>query len=387
MCRPKSQGGRRCPSHTDPAKRAEVNRKRREKYAKDKAEKKLSRESKKGLKREEDPFRIPLPHPMFERHPVSRGESHLDPKHRILLTELKGKAFVEENYQSTEVTGVIDPATLDEDSYKIFGFKEIVDGFNESRYVDRIERDALSKEETEVLTFKEKSCLKAYTNADACPVINASVEKEFDDPEITMLGSSTLKQPLDSIYKEATTCIDYNILTRLSPPVVNEIVKNVDSALTQGPGLQRIVYRGIGRVRGQDFRVKEYINETYQIGKTVKFDSYLSTSRNPVIASSFGICGAVFEILTPEGMAIGNLSQHAREEEVLLPRGSRYVIVGRKDNVARKKGGGPITVIQMVAVDENNAILGSDREPRAPEKFELEGETFNEVAEATKKKD
>lgn len=66
------------------------------------------------------------------------------------------------------------------------------------------------------------------------------------------------------------------------------------------------------------------------------------------------------EISTPAGMNVSSVSRIKGEAEVLLPRGARYVVVGRYSTDAA-------VVLQMVAVNSKGELLdGTNDDPPPP---------------------
>lgn len=67
-------------------------------------------------------------------------------------------------------------------------------------------------------------------------------------------------------------------------------------------------------------------------------------------------CGVIFEIGTPEGLNVQSMSEFTHDQEVILPRGAKYVVVGQYDaefayigmNAPPKK----VPVVQLIAVND-----------------------------------
>lgn len=141
-------------------------------------------------------------------------------------------------------------------------------------------------------------------------------------------------------------------------------MRNLDSAIAKAPKIDKIVYRAVrssasifkNEALGEDIneRVQTYVKDNYQVGKRVSFKGYQSTSATRTTAYNWlgtNKSGVIYEIKTPEGIAIRNISSISEENEVLLPRESEYVVVG----VHKDKRG--TNIVQMVAINENGDLL------------------------------
>jgi len=168
----------------------------------------------------------------------------------------------------------------------------------------------------------------------------------------------------------------------VSPKFLDELTKNIDSALSKGPKQQRTLYRGVrkdSRVFTSDNKkvaVSEWVENNLKVGEEIVFDGYQSASPNPDVAMDYaggaelsmvgslrkkGLAsdGLLYEIITPEGLNISSISDFPEEQEVLLPRKSRYVVVGvEKANViCDKKGVADTTVVRLMAMNSKGEIL------------------------------
>lgn len=137
----------------------------------------------------------------------------------------------------------------------------------------------------------------------------------------------------------------------------------MDKALAKAPKVNKVVYRSMRRTASvfnsapgsnNQEKIDNYVKANYEVGKTVEFKGYQSSSTDPSFAKGWGDGGVLFEIMTPEGMPVHSISQHKSESEVILPRESKYVIVG-KQKVG--SGYGSYHVVQMMAVNDDGDIL------------------------------
>lgn len=387
MCRPKSQGGRRCPSHSDPVKRAARNAKKRELY----------RANKLAL----------IENMMNDDHSIAYDEASdellaLRQQHAEFFSEqLKGESLsnlykssseekeisnlniqtkentgylVERDYFAPKtVTGQIDYLNLDENSYKDFGFKE-VDEYYYSTRSERLDYDEIiemSEIETDKFDEREKLAMTYYTSDDY---------KWFNEALYTDGISISAHEKLErDIFKDNY----FEGYIKLSPnertkETVKLIAQELDSALERGPKVQRIVYRGAGD-NSEMFKkyggVKRWLEEEAQLGQELKFDNYQSTSVDYDTAYNYTASrydsqpGLIYEILTPEGINITAKSQFDDEYEVLLPRDSRYMVVGKHYNAKKDERGRLVHVLQLVAINEDGEILDGTNETPKEELF------------------
>ena len=86
------------------------------------------------------------------------------------------------------------------------------------------------------------------------------------------------------------------------------------------------VYRGVA---SNEFT--SYVDKL-GVGQTFTDSGFVSTSTSYATASSFGGSsgGTVMKIKTRQGLSIKAWSSHASENEVLLPRGSRFKITSKE---------------------------------------------------------
>lgn len=369
MCRSTLDGGRRCPSHTDPVLIANRNARRREKYAKAHLKSK-GQHTEAGNQVSHSVSTQGFEHSLFgyksnDKVLYQKVNDGNENAFGLSAQEYKG-LLVDTGYVSAQQTsGLLNYTKLDEDSYKEFGFKDP----EEPRYtqVEFTQLKDFSKAELEEHSLAEKKALKTFTSNDYKWINTA------------LYGKGTLKseteqeaQNYKSNYDDKTDSIDYSPIPfeKQTPSRLKDVVQALDSALDKAPKQQRILYRGMFSYHpawGSPDELSKYIDKNYAIGKEFKFDGYQSTTYNPTMAAaSASHGGLIFEISTPSGVNVTSVSEYDTEEECILPRDSRYMIVGIHKDVnfisqIGKESHHPdyregVTIIQMVEITETGHV-------------------------------
>jgi len=116
--------------------------------------------------------------------------------------------------------------------------------------------------------------------------------------------------------------------------------------------------------------VDNWLADHGQLGQTISFSSYTSTSSCISVARNMSgndSSGMLFEILTPEGVNVTSVSEYRSEREVLLPRNQTYVVVGHKEIVNdedypeyNQK------VVQLVAINSKGEVLDGTNADEPP---------------------
>lgn len=260
---------------------------------------------------------------------------------RLLTFSENNSTLSQFGYESrVKAEGKINPEELNEDSWRDFGFTgpEIL---KRKSSIDELTfYNMASDQELEQLTDEEKDAVEFFTSSDFAEFNRAVFNGGEVDPE---------KQE-----------------------AFDELINKIDSGLGKNPGLTKVVYRGvktrasaIGLTEDDDYystekKVREYVEDNFKVGESVSFSGYQSTSLDPYVATSWAERdGIVFEIMSPKGVNITSISRNPEETEVLMPRNTRYMVVGVQDSkeigfAYRSK---PSHIIQLVAVDEDNNIL------------------------------
>lgn len=149
-----------------------------------------------------------------------------------------------------------------------------------------------------------------------------------------------------------------------------ELIERLDRVTRAGGKQTRVVYRGTSLTSIQ-------MDKEPDVGDDISFPTFQSTSSNPSVALLFGKTAVddnrdtgveepmlIMEISTPEGISVGNVAGPEYEAEVILPRGARYVVVG-KYKLDPKLGDG--TVVQMVAVNSKGELLDGTNDDPTPQ--------------------
>lgn len=212
---------------------------------------------------------------------------------------------------------------------------------------DRLDEDDAEEVEDESyewaasLSSDEEHYVNAYTDPDPCDEINKALYRR-----------RPANEPIES----------------LGVPL-SEATAHLDAALERAPRPDQphITYRGFVpplQVRKAD-KVLEWAHDNFKVGGVYRDRSYMSVSHCPDVAAGFSrntwwsrdgtdgktTHGVVFEVVSSRGAALASVSEFQNEEvERLLPRDSRFHVVGIRDNV--RIGGQNKVVIQMVDVHD-----------------------------------
>lgn len=142
--------------------------------------------------------------------------------------------------------------------------------------------------------------------------------------------------------------------------------------MRKSPKKQRIVYRGIvneSHIIQSSRDVDSWIKEHGQLGQTLTFNSYTSTTASVDRARSISgkdSSGMIFEILTPEGINVTSVSEYKDEKEILLPRNQTYVVVGHKTIVDEYGPEFNQKVVQLVAINSKGEVLDGTNADEPP---------------------
>jgi hypothetical protein len=359
MCRSHADGGRLCPSQTDPVLIANRNARRRAAYAKKRTAEKTT-------------------------HSMTSNISSFG---NIQNEEIQG-TLVDSGYISeSQVSGKINYVDLNENSYKDFGFQHP----DEKRKSDvsLIDLIELSKTELEEIPLGEQRAL-GYFTGDNYQWINTALFGENDyNSDLPPLreGAENINKVADHFSDIPYS--DYNKLgpkwessdKEITPELLKVVTSKMDDGMLKAPGKQRILYRGISsshRTFDNYKSVADYVKENYPLGQELEFDGYQSTSYSPVIADNYANRGGgvIFEIKTPSGLNVASISHFIGEKEVLLPRSVRYTVVGVHENVTYQaeaagdtqyEPSANTTVVQLIEVTEEGSIRTSQNFSAPPE--------------------
>ena len=367
MCRSTTQGGRRCPSSSDPEKRKAYNAIRRARYAASKGKKKTffgttsntledskeastsnasaekvpspppspaptaaNKETKETTKPKPKETTKPKPKTVKKKEPnVTQPSvdkeplSHFGLTRKAVNTELSKLGYIKEHVLS----GVLRHDMIDDASHKELGFdgkdlltKDPNEELNKKLY-------GISMDEIKPLTYDEKDSLTFFTSSSYEWFNNILYRKSAPSNETKAQTSENVKR----------------------------VVGHLDSAMTKAPKTQKIVYRGVPAGSGLFIGkgVHQWVDENLTQGKEIVFDGYQSSTPDLRSAKSYkGYAGGlIYEIMTPEGINVTSISHYANEHEIILPRSSRYAVVG----VQKTSDGG--AVVQLVAINSKGEVL------------------------------
>jgi hypothetical protein len=379
MCRSTVDGGRRCPSHRN---LEAYNYLRRQRYAL----KKMATIPATAFQQEQN---IIPEHVMFNKTLFNIPANQLlNPqgivkKNEQLNIDVKrneGHLVEIEYFADRTVTGTINYNNLDENSYQEFGFKKPYD--DEENFIRRsdIELDeclTLSEAEIEPLTSIQSRALNMFTTKNY-RWINKALYNRDSDHEEYMKRSEELSDFLETTTDDGEYSFPLYGSDTVTTSMHDNIVSHIDAALDKAPKKQRIVYRGEteangGTIPSGNRSIKEWLEQNIEVGKEVKFDGYQSTTADYSSAQHYARSptgGVIYEILTPEGINVTSVSRYEEEKEILLPRQARYMVVGIHKNVIAEKGSHPVNIVQMVAINEQGAVLdGTNSTPLTPSKL------------------
>lgn len=277
------------------------------------------------------------------------------------------------------IKGTINYNKLTSQSYKQFGFSKPEKRTQDYRNTNRFDNDRAdlvreaSTNEVVNMTNVDKQAMTYFTTNNFKWLNNALYfpeqakdlqEKNADD--VKMFKADNPDNFNTDWYKEHE-----------SQETLKEVTKNLDKALLKGPKKQRIVYRGLSPSAPafKDKDINDWFKEDIKLGTELKFDGYQSSTYNLDIALSYGSSdGVVFEILTPEGVNVTSISQYSTEYETILPRGARYMVVGKHDDFYssspwddKEKIKTKLKVIQLVAINDKGEVLDGTNSTYEPE--------------------
>lgn len=284
--------------------------------------------------------------------------------------------LVDRNYFSGRtVSGVINHRELTEDSYTDFGFTKVDENFIESRKrnLTRTQSERISALEVSDLTERERTSTNFFTTS-AHTWFNGALIANGENLPKAHRHKKTSDPFLIEDEREFNDYVRYEEAAQTEQNV-QRFSKDIDSAIEKSPKTQRIVYRGVHSESPmfEDYdTTHEWIDENASLGQEVKFDGYQSTTLDPEVSDRFagighrraGGYGLTFEILTPEGLNISSISNMPHEAEVMLPRQSRYMVVGVHKDASTDEDG-KTNIVQLVAINEKGEILdGTNASPK-----------------------
>ena len=352
MCRSHADGGRLCPSQTDPKLIANRNARRRAAYAK---KKQIKIESK-SLSSQTATYKNPL------------------------MDKFTREELIERGYISAvQNTGVIDYTKLNSKSYKDFGFQAPKEKRINKMPLDEIR--GLSETEMSGWSTIERKAAKTFTSNAYKWINRALYNTNEDTPALTERldeyvspYNDELNPPGPKNHANPNDNLGPTVVGSSRPEFFKEFTSHLDTALAQKTlGEQRILYRGMGpwhdAFNKYDADVSQYVDDNYSLGQEVKFDGYQSASYSVGIAANYaGNEGILFEIKSASGINVTNSSAFTREAEVIFPRDARYMIVGihknarfkfedvsTENNLPRED----VTIVQLIEITEQGSVRDS----------------------------
>jgi hypothetical protein len=287
----------------------------------------------------EEEFQAAYKERQFNRFDFKMGKVSVNSD--ITTIETTGVLVNEKYLDAKQVYGKIDPSKLDENSAFLLGFPENYrtlqgESISHNRNLAWREDPENPSEITAIQLYSSyagnwvNACLhgdeEALANQKGRKVSLRDDVRDYPDWEDEKDIPADMKNP--RTLKTITDSLDKTIRERSLP-------------------YQRTVYRGANRIGAAA--------ANHKIGEKVIFEGYASTTYDINIASGFGSsAGVIYEIKTPAGLNIIRNSEYDHELEVLMPRNSQYIVVGKKQ---AKFDGQDVSVIQMIAVDDDNNIL------------------------------
>lgn len=366
MCRSKSHGGRRCAVHDTPEKRAARNARRRALYAQRKQEQALTSQDQRvssSFFRQE--YQGASGETLYTNLPETVEDNEAL---NIQVSRNKGVLTHKGYFADRTVRGTIDFSQLDSESYKAFGFSPMpTDGkmYVRDSFLEQEEVEQLSSLELADTTPDERKALQLFSS-ESYEWINRNLYEE--GTEISPTREDEREQIADYYSGEFIPGYQDTMLREdmKTAEFLNATTSLLDSALEKAPGAQRIVYRGVSAdssiFDGYANGAEGWLDDNAQLGQELVFDGYQSSTLDPTRAQSYMTAddSIMYEILTPEGASIESNSLYSFEQEVLLPRKSRYMVVGVHRNVNTETNWGEqlkINVVQLVAINDKGEVL------------------------------
>jgi hypothetical protein len=263
-----------------------------------------------------------------------------------------------EAYASRKVVSA--PAQAPLKSAEEYGFQPVIEKRQES---DIAEMNKESKRELAELSADELGAVKIFTGPAHKWINNALFGRNnsIHDGDQLPEGHSGRNE------------VTFDTLDNVGNPSLQnlfKVVDKLDSALASHSSKERIVYRGKSSrsYRIQKEGVSAYVDKNYSLGQEVVFDGYQSTSSSPMSALDFADYsdGIIFEMKTVSGLNIISNSDMQEEQEILLPRQTRWKVVGVEKNIRYRAqfDSDNMTVVQMVEIDETGKELKERQLPQ-----------------------
>ena len=311
----------------------------------------------------------------------SRGNaSTSDSEYKQMMAKIDATFQPKEKQPPTTIAGT----QWDDQSYLKYGFTPInkTKPFFQEAALTEEESIQESKRDLFLASESEKKAL-VYFSTDNYDWVNGALYSKESLPSVkgsrANFGDGTVDTQITSVASGEQFAEDQYITpeSERTQEALKEVVNTLDTALDKAPRTKtRLLYRGVqpnGQIDGKPAWL--WAKQNAPVGKVLKFDGYLSTTSeyetaNKTYASDKE--SVIFEIRTPEGLNISSISSYSDEQEVLLPRGEQYAVVGnhyvrrRKDTPKGSLKG--TRIIQLVAINDKGEVLdGTNHKLRVPQ--------------------
>ena len=138
--------------------------------------------------------------------------------------------------------------------------------------------------------------------------------------------NGSIEQKTIHAYTERGSQINYALKDGLLEKSDKAFMRNMDKSLDKEKSFRGVVYRGIGTAG-----VKDLESIRKNIGGTLQYKEYLSSSKSKAVTEKFGK-GVLFIIKSKRGKDISGKSSIKGEKEVLFKRNSKFKIEKVIDN-------------------------------------------------------
>jgi hypothetical protein len=157
-------------------------------------------------------------------------------------------------------------------------------------------------------------------------ISSESINKAAEDDRFKSFKKGTnLEKTLDA-YCGRGSQVNYDIREGKLTPASEAFIKNMDNSLNSLPDYKGEVYRGINDPKGAV--LSEIKNN---VGGVIEWQGYSSTTRDKSKTEDFGK-DVFFSIKSKTGKDIEKYSNIKSEQEVLMPRGSKFKIISIEGN-------------------------------------------------------
>ena len=241
-------------------------------------------------------------------------------------------------------------ARLIEDEWRHYGFKAP----SAPRIYTDFANDSFEKSEREIaqLSVGQQNALSFFTSQHNYRWLNQAL---FNGGELRETDESAASYiSVSELSREQTN--DRDVIA--SQSLLKDITKNMDDAFVAVAPMTRFLYRGVDSTALFDDSADEYVAQSYELGTEFVIDGYQSASADPSIGVKYANkSGVVLEMKTNSGIATAALSHYQLEDEVILPRSTRWRVVGvhtdQDFTIQFKRGSSSnkVTLVQLVEID------------------------------------